>query len=93
MTLWAFDKTGNSTRLTALADGDRIRLQADSRKVWVVGSNGFAIHARASSFEVRYSVTDSGGLTESNTITVDLSLTEAIHVAVPDVRKQNIRID
>lgn len=98
--LVAIDEDGNESVVALLNVGDKIRLRVDEDEVEVeVASGGdlvdneFNVRAEASSFRVDFSVTDSGGLSDQDAVTVDLSVTGAIHEAEPDVSDQPIVID
>lgn len=97
--LVAIDPDGIEQVLASLQVGDRIRLRVDREdvKVEVADSdlidNEFHVRAEAAQLTVDCSVTDSGSLTDTDRVTVDWSVTEAIHEAEPNVSDQNIVIN
>ena len=98
--LVAIDEGGNESVVASLNVGDKIRLRVDEDEVEFEVAEGddlvdneFQVRAEASSFRVDFSVTDSGGLSDQDAVTVDLSVTEAIHEAEPDVSDQPIVIN
>ncbi len=99
--LVAIDADGDQTVVASLQVGDKIRLRVDRDEVKAEVADGddlvdneFQIRAEAESFKVVYSVTDSGGLTDQDEVTVDLIVTERIiHEAETDVSDQPIVIN
>ena len=93
--LWALDSAGSKTKVADLNEGDRIRLKAGEEEVRVrSGTNGnlidneFQVLAQASSFEVILTVTDADGLTQQDQVTVDLNVTNRVHLT-----RQSLVID
>ncbi len=98
--LVAIDEDGNESVVASLNVGDKIRLRVDEDEVEVEVADGddldddeFQVRAEASSFRVDFSVTDASGFTAQDVVVVDLTVTEGIHEAEPDVSDQSILID
>ena len=101
--LVALAPDGSEAAVFSLLDGDKIRLRVgagklkvkhskDTKKVERSKTKKFQVRARADSFVLRCNVSDSGGLSDARSVTVDSSVTEMIHDAKPDVSEKNIMI-